>query len=97
MPGKGGIETCVDLQLHYLMANAGPPIPHAQLLHAVWGAEFVAQVEYLRTYMRQLRQKLEDEIAHPAYLLTEPYFGYRFVSADKWYTAKYLSGAKLQT
>jgi hypothetical protein len=47
--------------------------------------------------MRQLRQKLEDDIAHPAYLLTEPYFGYRFVSADEWDKAKHLSGAKLRT
>jgi len=81
--------------LHYLMAHAGPPIPHSQLLHAVWGFEFTDQVEYLRTYMRQLRQKIEDDVSHPAYLLTEPHFGYRFVAANEWDKAKYVSETKV--
>jgi two-component system KDP operon response regulator KdpE len=70
--------------LHYLMAHAGPPIPHSQLLYSVWGSECTAKMEYLRTYMRQLRQKLEDDVAHPAYLLTNHTRGYRFIAADEW-------------
>jgi two-component system KDP operon response regulator KdpE len=65
--------------LHYLMAHAGMPVTHARLLHVVWGSEYANQVEYLRTFMRQLRKKLEDDAAHPKYLLTDSHVGYRFV------------------
>src|SRR5258708_6383042 len=67
--------------LHYLMLHAGLPLAHARLLGAVWGAEYRSELEYLRTYVRQLRKKLEDNPAEPKYLLTEPYYGYRFVDA----------------
>jgi two-component system, OmpR family, KDP operon response regulator KdpE len=68
--------------LHYLMAHAGLPIVHARLLTAVWGPESSYQVEYLRTFVGQLRKKLEDDAAHPQYLLTESQFGYRFKEAS---------------
>jgi two-component system KDP operon response regulator KdpE len=64
--------------LHYLMAHAGLPITHARLLHAVWGPEYGHELEYLRTYIHQLREKLEDDPASPQYLLTEAWLGYRF-------------------
>lgn len=64
--------------LHYLMSNAGMPIPHARLLQVVWGPEYGNELEYLRTFMRQLRIKIEDEPSSPTYLLTDPYIGYRF-------------------
>jgi two-component system KDP operon response regulator KdpE len=64
--------------LHYLMAHSGLPITHARLLHVVWGAEYASQVEYLRTFMRQLRRKLEDDAGNPRYLLTDSHVGYRF-------------------
>jgi two-component system KDP operon response regulator KdpE len=64
--------------LHYLMANRGLPITHARLLSAVWGAQYVGQVEYLRSFVRQLRKKLDDEAANPRYVLTENHIGYRF-------------------
>jgi two-component system, OmpR family, KDP operon response regulator KdpE len=64
--------------LHYLMAHAGLPITHGRLLTAVWGPEYVDQVEYLRTFVRQLRKKLEDDAATPKYLLTNLKVGYRF-------------------
>jgi len=64
--------------LHYLMAHAGMPLSHARLLHAVWGTDYGAEVEYLRTFVRQLRVKIEDDPSRPAYLLTDPYVGYRF-------------------
>lgn len=65
--------------LHYLMAHAGQPIPHARLLNTVWGPEYGNELEYLRTFMRQLRKKLEDDPAHPKYLLTDTHVGYRFL------------------
>ena len=67
--------------LHYLMAHAGLPIMHARLLHAVWGPEYGGELEYLRTFVRQLRKKLEDDPAEPAYLLTDSHIGYRFAEA----------------
>jgi two-component system KDP operon response regulator KdpE len=64
--------------LHYLMMHAGEPIPHARLLKSVWGAEYGDELEYLRTFVRQLRKKIEDDPRHPQYLLTDAYIGYRF-------------------
>ena len=67
--------------LRYLMAHAGLPITHLRLLHAVWGPEYGGELEYLRTFVRQLRKKLEDDPAEPAYLLTDSHIGYRFAEA----------------
>ncbi len=60
------------------MVHAGLPMTHARLLGAVWGAEYGGELEYLRTFVRQLRKKLEDDPAEPKYLLTDPHYGYRF-------------------
>jgi two-component system KDP operon response regulator KdpE len=64
--------------LHYLMLHAGEPIPHARLLKSVWGQEYGNELEYLRTFIRQLRKKIEDDPRNPQYLLTDAYIGYRF-------------------
>jgi len=64
--------------LHYLMSHAGKPIPHARLLKSVWGPEYGGELEYLRTFIRQLRKKIEDDPANPKLLLTDAYVGYRF-------------------
>jgi two-component system, OmpR family, KDP operon response regulator KdpE len=64
--------------LHTLMRYAGRPLPHQRLLTLVWGPEYGGEREYLRTYISQLRRKLEDDPAHPVYLLTDSYVGYRF-------------------
>ena len=64
--------------LHYLMNHAGEPIPHERLLRSVWGPGYGSELEYLRTYMRQLRMKIEDDPTNPQYLLTEANVGYRF-------------------
>lgn len=69
--------------LHYLMAHAGTPITHARLLHAVWGAEHGEEREYLRTFVHELRRKLEDDPTSPEYLVTEAYLGYRFRAPDQ--------------
>jgi len=64
--------------LHFLMNHAGESISHADLLKAVWGPEYGGEVVYLRTYMAQLRKKIEDDTLNPKYLLTVPHVGYRF-------------------
>jgi two-component system KDP operon response regulator KdpE len=68
--------------LHYLMKHAGLPVMHARLLCAVWGPEYGNELEYLRTFVRQLRKKLEDNAADPKYLLTNSHIGYRFREAE---------------
>jgi len=69
--------------LHYLMSHAGLSLTHSRLLAAVWGPEYREQVEYLRTFMRQLRKKLGDEATRPRYLLTDSHVGYRFRSEEE--------------
>lgn len=64
--------------LHYLMKHPGRPVAHTALLQAVWGEDYALQTEYLRTFVSQLRKKLEDDPSDPRYLLTELSFGYRF-------------------
>jgi len=64
--------------LHYLLAHAGLPVTHVRLLRAVWGPEYGSELDYLRTFVRQLRKKLEEDPASPAYLLTDSHIGYRF-------------------
>ena len=64
--------------LHLLMCNRGQAVSHKKILSIVRGTEFKDQVDYLRTYVRQLRQRIEDDPGHPKYLLTVPYVGYCF-------------------
>jgi two-component system KDP operon response regulator KdpE len=67
--------------LHCLMIRAGRVVTYARLLSAVWGADCREEVEYLRTFVRQLRKKIEDDPSSPVYLLTDVYVGYRFADA----------------
>jgi len=64
--------------LHCLMSHAGRPITHARLLSTVWGTEYGNELEYTRTFVRQLRKKMEDDPSRPHYILTESFLGYRF-------------------
>ena len=64
------------------MSRAGRVITYAKLLTAVWGADCREEVEYLRTFIRQLRKKIEDDPSAPVYLLTDVYVGYRFADTQ---------------
>jgi two-component system KDP operon response regulator KdpE len=79
--------------LHYLMSHRGIPLPHTKLLQAVWGAEYGQELEYLRTFVHQLRRKLEDDPSAPEYLLTEPHFGYRFCETHSQTAGQKAAGA----
>jgi two-component system KDP operon response regulator KdpE len=68
--------------LHCLMSRAGRVVTYSKLLTAVWGAEYREEVEYLRTFVRQLRKKMEDDPSSPVYLLTDVSVGYRFADAQ---------------
>jgi two-component system KDP operon response regulator KdpE len=64
--------------LYFLMLNAGRAVTYGKLLSAVWGTEFRQEMDYVRTFVRQLRKKIEDDPSNPRYLLTDAYVGYRF-------------------
>lgn len=68
--------------LAYLARNAGNVLTHRQILQAVWGSEYGDEADYLWTYVRRIRRKLEPEREHPRYLLTEPGVGYRVPGPD---------------
>lgn len=61
--------------LRILVQYAGKVITHQHLLKHVWGGS--ADVQYLRVYVRQLRQKIEESPDQPHYILTETGVGYR--------------------
>jgi two-component system KDP operon response regulator KdpE len=61
-----------------LIANQGKPLTHRRILQAVWGPDYGEETENLRVVINQLRKKIESDPAHPAYILTEPWVGYRF-------------------
>jgi len=48
------------------------------LLKALWRPEYGNELEYLHTFIRQLRRKIEDDPQNPKHLLTDAYVGYRF-------------------
>jgi two-component system, OmpR family, KDP operon response regulator KdpE len=79
---KNGVEIHLSPKefdlLAYLFQHQGAPIMHAKLLRAVWGPEFGGELEYLRSYVKMLRKKIEDDPGRPEYILTEPWVGYRF-------------------
>jgi two-component system KDP operon response regulator KdpE len=64
--------------LAFLMQNQGVPLTHAKLLRTVWGVEYGNELEYLRSYVKMLRKKIERDPSKPEYILTEPWVGYRF-------------------
>jgi len=66
-----------------LIANEGKVLTQHHLLTEVWGPNCAKDGHYLRVYMRQLRQKLENEPARPRHILTEPAVGYRLVQKPR--------------
>lgn len=68
--------------LYHLVRNAGHILQHGTLLAKVWGREYVDEVDYIRVYIRRLREKLGDNPDNPRYIRTERGQGYRFVADD---------------
>lgn len=75
--------TPTEFDLLYLLAkNADHVVTHRQLLREVWGARKGDDIHYLRVYMRQLRQKIEDDPSDPRRIVTALGLGYRLVAFD---------------
>lgn len=64
--------------LRLLVAHAGKVLTHSFILREIWGGE--SDVQYLRIYIRTLRQKLEADPQRPALILTEQGVGYRLIA-----------------
>jgi two-component system KDP operon response regulator KdpE len=68
--------------LRLLVQHAGKVVTQRQILAEVWGPAHVQDTQYLRVYIGQLREKLEDDATKPALIATEPGVGYRLVEGD---------------
>jgi len=68
--------------LRYLVLQSGRPVPHRELLQAVWGPDYGEESDYLRVFVNHLRKKIEPNPAKPKYVITEPWVGYRFAMPD---------------
>ncbi|MDR3449554.1 MAG: response regulator transcription factor [Alphaproteobacteria bacterium] len=64
--------------LRYFMINQGCMLTHRQILEAVWGPAHHEDVQYLRVYVGQVRNKIEKRPDMPQLIVTEPGVGYRF-------------------
>lgn len=63
--------------LALLMENRGFPVTHVKLLRSIWGPEYGSELDYLRSFVKALRKKIEPNPSEPQYIITEPWVGYR--------------------
>ena len=63
--------------LALLMENRGFPVTHVKLLRSIWGPEYGSELDYLRSFVKALRKKIETNPSEPQYIITEPWVGYR--------------------
>lgn len=63
--------------LRYFLTHRGKMLTHKQILKDVWGPAHADDMQYLRVYVSQLREKIEKEASEPTYIITEPGIGYR--------------------
>ena len=70
--------SATEYKLLYEMAtHAGLVLTHDQLLQRVWGPEYSGETELVRSFIRNLRRKLGDDVRNPRYIFTERQVGYR--------------------
>ena len=63
--------------LRYFVVNRGKMLTHRQILKDVWGPAHGDDMQYLRVYVGQIREKIEADVNTPEYIITEPGIGYR--------------------
>lgn len=69
--------------LWMLASHRGRLVTQHMILRAIWGPAHAADSQYLRVYIRQLRQKLGDDATNPRFIATEPGIGYRFLDGPE--------------
>jgi DNA-binding response OmpR family regulator len=67
--------------LYHLTRNAGRVLPHHTLLAKVWGRDYTDEIDYLKVYIRRLRQKLDGDSESIGCIVSERGVGYKFVAA----------------
>jgi two-component system KDP operon response regulator KdpE len=67
--------------LWMLASHRGRLVTQEMILRAIWGPAHAEDSQYLRVYIRQLRQKLGDDAANPRFIFTEPGLGYRLAES----------------
>ena len=81
--GKEIHLTPIEFRLVACLANhLGLVVTHRQLLTEVWGPTHEKDTHYLRIYMKQLRDKLENDPVRPRHLVTETGIGYRILADE---------------
>ena len=70
--------------LRYFMVNRGKMITHKQLLKDVWGPAHADDMQYLRVYVSQVREKVEPDLSNLSYIITEPGIGYRMEVQERF-------------
>lgn len=69
--------------LEMLVRNPGSLVSQTMMLREVWGPAYENETHYLRSYIAQIRRKLEPEPSRPRYFITEAGMGYRFEPASE--------------
>ncbi len=69
--------------LRYFLVHRGKMLMHRDILKEVWGCAHTEDMQYLRVYVRQLREKIEFDLANPHYIVTEPGIGYRMETIEE--------------
>ena len=69
--------------LRYLVSHRGESLPHRAILQAVWGPDYAEETNTLQVVITQLRKKIEADPAQPRYIVTIPWFGYRFEAPNE--------------
>ena len=83
LQGKEVTLTSTEYKLlHELASHHNQVLLHEQLLTSIWGPEYRGDLEYLRTYIRHLRTKLETDPTHPKMIVRCRGVGYMFVCPD---------------
>jgi len=73
--------------LRYFLTHRGKMLTHKQILQEVWGPAHSEDMQYLRVYVGQLREKIEPDATAPMYIITEPGIGYRMETVNEAITA----------
>ncbi|MAR56756.1 MAG: DNA-binding response regulator [Rickettsiales bacterium] len=69
--------------LRYFMTHMGKMLTHKQILKDVWGPAHAEDMQYLRVYVGQIREKIENDSSNPEFIITEPGIGYRMEVLEK--------------
>lgn len=66
--------------LYLLASHPGDVFTREQIISEVWGSEYIGETTSIAVFIRRIREKIEDDPAHPHYLQTVWHLGYRFGS-----------------